>query len=263
MKNLAFAHLSLLGVRLDILDQEALINYLLSCIEDNQKKMVSYVNVHALNIAYKDTDFKHIINASDVVICDGFGVKWAAKLVKRIDLVRITPTDWFPFLAKECTEKGISMYFLGAGEEVAEKTANLLKLEYPYLKILGTQHGYFDKTKTSEENKKVIKDINSLQPDILVVGFGMPAQEKWIHENWEELDIKVALPVGALFDYLAGEVYRAPKWMTDNGLEWFGRLLIEPGRLWRRYLIGNPLFVWRVFVHHLLKFPLPKDPSGN
>jgi N-acetylglucosaminyldiphosphoundecaprenol N-acetyl-beta-D-mannosaminyltransferase len=91
----------------------------------------------------------------------------------------------------------------------------------------------------------------------------MPAQEKWIFENWEDLDIKVALPVGALFDYLSGEVYRAPNWMTDNGLEWFGRLLFEPGRLWRRYLIGNPLFIWRVFVHHVLKLPLPKGSSGN
>jgi N-acetylglucosaminyldiphosphoundecaprenol N-acetyl-beta-D-mannosaminyltransferase len=258
LKNPAFAHLSLLGVRVDILDQGALINNLISCVKDDQKKMISYVNAHALNIAYKEKDFRRIINSSGIIFCDGFGVKWAAKLVNRVDLARITPTDWFPVLAKECAEKGISMYFLGAKEGVAEKAANKLILTYPDLNILGSHHGYFDKTKFSEENAKVIKEINSLQPDILVVGFGMPAQEKWIHENWEELGIKVALPVGALFDYLAGEIYRVPRWMTENGLEWFGRLLIEPGRLWKRYILGNPLFIWRLFVHHVLGLKLPE-----
>lgn len=258
MNRTGFENSTLLGIRVDLLDQEALFNSIFSCINDGQKKLITYVNVHALNIAYKDKKFSHILNSSDVTYCDGFGVKWAGKLVNWVGLARLTPTDWFPLLAKECAEKGISMYFLGASEGVAKKAALELIGIHHKLNVSGFHHGFFDRNRTSEENREVIKGINSSQPDILVVGFGMPAQEKWIHENWDDLDIKVALPVGALFDYLAGEVNRAPKWMTDNGLEWFGRFLIEPGRLWKRYILGNPLFVWRVFVHHVLGFKLPK-----
>lgn len=254
-------HYFLLGVRIDNIDQKRIIDYLICNVRENKRKLLSYVNVHALNIAYKDYKFRDYINSSDLVFCDGYGVKWAANLVEHVHLSRMTPTDWFSVLVKECAEKGISFYFLGAKEGVARKTANDLLVKNPGLIVAGSYHGYFDKQKTSEENKKVIKEINSLKPDILVVGFGMPDQEKWIHENWEGLDIKVALPVGALFDYLSGEVYRAPAWMTDHGLEWLGRLLAEPRRLWKRYLLGNPQFIWRLFVHYVLGLKLPVEDS--
>jgi N-acetylglucosaminyldiphosphoundecaprenol N-acetyl-beta-D-mannosaminyltransferase len=84
----------------------------------------------------------------------------------------------------------------------------------------------------------------------------MPMQERWIMENWNDLQVNIVMPVGALFDYLAGELPRAPRWMTEHGLEWLGRLIIEPGRLWKRYLVGNPLFLWRVFIHELLGIPI-------
>ena len=132
-----------------------------------------------------------------------------------------------------------------------------MQVTIPDLKIVGTHHGFFDKDSASSENRYVLAMINKLKPDILVVGFGMPAQEKWILENLNELHVHAVIPVGAFFDYLADEVERAPRWMTENGLEWLGRLTIEPNRLWKRYVIGNPLFFWRIFVHHILKFPLP------
>ena len=92
---------------------------------------------------------------------------------------------------------------------------------------------------------------NRYGPDLLIVGFGMPLQERWIEANWPALSTRIALPVGAAIDYLAHETPRAPSWMTNHGLEWLGRLLIEPRRLWRRYLIGNPLFVARVVAQWL------------
>ena len=88
-------------------------------------------------------------------------------------------------------------------------------------------------------------------PDILIVGFGMPLQERWLMQNWENLDARVALTGGAVFDYVSGEVRRGPRVLTDNGFEWLARFLIEPGRLWRRYLVGNPLFLWRVLQQRL------------
>jgi N-acetylglucosaminyldiphosphoundecaprenol N-acetyl-beta-D-mannosaminyltransferase len=110
------------------------------------------------------------------------------------------------------------------------------------------------------ENREVVARINRAVPDILLVGFGMPLQEKWIAENRAGLDASVIMTVGAAFDYLAGEVRRAPRWATTRGLEWLGRLLVEPHRLWRRYLIGNPLFFWRVFLQKL-KLPGRNDGS--
>ena len=112
--------------------------------------------------------------------------------------------------------------------------------------VAGADHGYFNKAFDNLENDRVVNNINDVRPNILFVGFGMPMQERWIMENRDRLDVNVIMPVGAMFDYLAGTVPRAPKWMTDHGLEWLGRLIIEPRRLWKRYLIGNPFFLWRV-----------------
>jgi N-acetylglucosaminyldiphosphoundecaprenol N-acetyl-beta-D-mannosaminyltransferase len=86
---------------------------------------------------------------------------------------------------------------------------------------------------------------------------GMPIQELWLEENWDRVNANIALTGGAVFDYISGDLKRAPHWMTDHGLEWLGRLIIEPRRLWKRYMIGNPLFLWRVFRHHILRLPLP------
>lgn len=253
-----FEKTSILGVRVDLISLEELIQYVLLMVRGQRKAIITYVNVHAINRAYELGWFKDFINHSQVVFCDGFGVKWAANFLNGKELQRFTPPDWFGRLAGECAEHGISMYFLGTRQDVGEKAAAVLKEKYPRLKIAGFHHGFFDKDPMSSENQEVLARINLLRPDILVVGFGMPSQEKWISENWDDLQVKVALPVGAMFDYLAGEVKRAPRWMTDNGLEWFGRLLIEPGRLWKRYIIGNPLFFWRLFIHHFLHLPSPK-----
>jgi N-acetylglucosaminyldiphosphoundecaprenol N-acetyl-beta-D-mannosaminyltransferase len=236
---------------------DELIQYVLFMIHSQRKAIISYANVHAINIAYELGWFKDLINHSQIVFCDGYGLKWAAKFLKGKTLKRFSPPDWFDCLGRKCSEDGISMFFLGTRQDVVEKAASAMKEKFPRLKIAGVHHGFFDKEAASSETQGVLAMINVLKPDILVVGFGMPAQEKWISENLDNLQVKVALPVGALFDYLAGEVTRAPRWMTDNGLEWLGRLLIEPGRLWRRYIIGNPLFLWRIFIHHILGFSLP------
>ncbi len=224
---------------------------MLVVVQNQSKAIIAYINVHAVNMANELSWFKDFINQSQVVFCDGFGIKWAAKFLHGKELQRFTPPDWFGRLAGMCAEQGMSMFLLGTRPEVIEKAAAVLKASYPQLKIAGVHHGFFDKTLLSSENQAVLAEINSLQPDILVVGFGMPAQEKWILDNWSQLKVKVVIPVGAFFDYLAGDVVRAPRWMTDHGLEWLGRLLIEPRRLWKRYVIGNPLFIWRVILQKM------------
>ena len=129
---------------------------------------------------------------------------------------------------------------------IAQKAAEQLKKRRPDLNVAGLHHGYFDRASESQENEKVLEEINVAAPDILVLGFGMPLQERWLMQNWERIDARVALTGGAVFDYVSGELRRGPKILTDNGFEWLARVLIEPERLWRRYVVGNPLFLLRV-----------------
>jgi N-acetylglucosaminyldiphosphoundecaprenol N-acetyl-beta-D-mannosaminyltransferase len=151
-----------------------------------------------------------------------------------------------PELTAKMEEIAASLFLIGSRTGVAESAAVRLQERYPRLNIVGCAHGFFDKTPGSAENERVVEQINALRPNILLVGFGMPLQEGWLVNNWNQLDVDVGLTVGALFDYLSGELTRAPRWMTNNGLEWLGRLIVEPRRLWQRYLVGNPKFLYRV-----------------
>ncbi|PIE00293.1 MAG: glycosyltransferase [Acidobacteria bacterium] len=191
-----------------------------------------------------------------MVRIDGAGVRLGAKLLGYDTPSRMTWADFAWDLAELCANHELSLYFLGAKPGVAAKAAEKLKAENPDLHFAGIQHGYFNKERAHPENRAVIEAINEAAPDVLVIGFGMPLQELWLNENWEALNATVTLTGGAVFDYISGDLQRAPKWMTDNGLEWLGRMLIEPKRLWRRYVVGNPLFLWRILKQRfgLLKF---------
>lgn len=258
MNEIYFDSISILAVRVDVVTKEELLDRVVSAVQSCDKFIVSNVNIHAINIAYKFKWFRDYINCSQVVFCDSVGVKLVAKFLTGRRLYRYTPPDWFDKLADLCAKHDFSIYFLGAQQAVVSLAAVIMREKHPGLKLVGLHHGFFEKTKNSIENQVVLDTINKLAPDILLVGFGMPTQEKWINENFDALNVHVVFSVGAFFDYFAGSVPRAPRWMTDNGLEWLGRLIIEPGRLWKRYVLGNPLFLWRVFVHEVLGFPLPK-----
>lgn len=247
----------LLGVKIDSLSLAELISEIQSCILTKKKKTISYVNVHALNIAYSTPWFREFLNKSYLTFCDGFGVSLAARLIGKKLHHRFTPPDFIEIICEKAAQIGWKIFFLGAKPGVAQRAADKLRRKFPHLQIK-THHGYFDKDMDSLENRQVVEVINAYQPELLVLGFGMPLQEKWIVDNMESLDIKIAFPAGALFDYVSGELFRAPRWVTDSGFEWLGRLLIEPRRLWRRYVIGNPLFFLRLFIHHFLSVPMPR-----
>jgi N-acetylglucosaminyldiphosphoundecaprenol N-acetyl-beta-D-mannosaminyltransferase len=241
----------LLGVPIDPLTVDNLHTLLLTYILSDDNALVLNVNVYGLNLAYQDPEFRNFLKTGDIIFCDGAGVIFGAKLLGYYVPQRITYADWTWDLAEFAAPRGFTFFFLGARPGVADKAAANLKSRFPDLRIVGTHHGYFDKTPGSAENEAVIEQINVVKPNILIVGFGMPLQERWLRENWDRIDANVALTGGAVFDYVSGELQRAPRWMTDNGLEWLGRLLIEPRRLWKRYLIGNPLFLWRVLKQRL------------
>lgn len=237
---------SLLGVNIHTYTVDQVLDYISHTVTQGDKAILAYVNVHAINLAQDHLWFRDFLNHADLTYCDGFGIKWGARFLGSDIPERYTPPDWFPQLAQYCAQEGFSLYFLGARPGIAIQAANQLIEIHPDIKIVGMQHGYFDKNPHHPENDAIIQDINQSQADILVVGFGMPLQEKWINENWDRIDVKVVLTVGALFDYLTDSIPRAPQWITEHGFEWLGRLFYEPGRLWRRYLIGNPRFMMNI-----------------
>lgn len=242
---------SVLGVRIHILPVEGLLSTLEQIVRRGGRAIIANVNVHAMNLSYELPWFRRFLNQCELVFCDGFGVKLGARLLGYRIPHRYTPPDWIGRLAETACRSDLTLFFLGARPGVAEKAALQLRERFPTLRIVGTHHGYFDKTPGGKENEAVVEAINAVKPNILIVGFGMPLQERWLMVNWDRIEANVALPGGAVFDYVSGELRRAPRWMTDHGLEWLGRLLIEPRRLWRRYLVGNPRFFWRVLKQRL------------
>jgi len=248
---------NILGVRVDYLRKTDIHNRIIEIIALNRKAIIGNVNVHAINLAFSDHYYKEIINSCEHVFCDGFGIMLGARILDHKIFERITYADWTWDLVNLCVVHDLTLYLLGGKPGIAEKAASRIFERFPDIRILGFHHGYFDKTHEGAENQDVINEINSLNPNILIVGMGMPVQEYWLRENIDSLEINVALTGGAVFDYISGELKRAPVWMTRNGLEWLGRLFIEPKRLWKRYLVGNPIFLWRVFLQRLglLSYP--------
>ena len=207
-------------------------------------KRVMYVNAHVLNQSREDPALRSALEEADLVYCDGYGVRLAAKALSTEIPHRMTGADWIWALAALCEQQDRSVYLLGCDPGVAAQAGQRLRRAHPRLRVVGTHHGYF--RIGSGHDERVIEDINRCKPDILLVGMGTPKQEIWAQRTVDRLDCSVLWSVGALFDFVSGRVPRAPASLADNGLEWIFRLAIEPGRMWRRYLVGNPVFLSRV-----------------
>jgi N-acetylglucosaminyldiphosphoundecaprenol N-acetyl-beta-D-mannosaminyltransferase len=238
---------NVLGVGVDPLTVEELHAEIGRLVRDRKRGLVLNANAHCLNLCYEDPALRSFLNGAEIVFCDGAGVMLAARILGRRIPARITYADWAWQLADFAAARNFSLYFLGARPGVARAAARRLKERYPDLEITGVHHGYFDRS----ENEAVVEEINAAAPDILLVGLGMPLQEYWLMENRHRLDAGLALTGGAVFDYVSGRLRRGPRFLIGSGFEWLARLLVEPRRLWRRYLLGNPLFLLRVVRQRL------------
>ena len=239
-----------LGVGVDRLSVEGL-HAEVARLARRRGGLVLNVNAHCLNLLHGDDGLRRFFAGADVVFCDGAGVRLAARMLGGRLPERITYADWLPRLATLAEERGFTLFFLGARPGVAAEAARRLRESHPGLEIVGVRHGFFDHGAGSPENRAVVAEINAARPDVLLIGLGMPLQERWLMENHHRLDVGVALTGGAVFDYVSGRLRRGPRLLTDNGFEWLARLLVEPRRLWRRYLLGNPLFLARVLAQRL------------
>lgn len=225
---------------------DALHNDLKTLIVEQRHALVLNVNAHAINLAYENTWLRTMLRQAEIVFCDSKGVILGAWLLGQSIPMSIGYGRWIWHLAAFLEAHDYSIYLLGSPPGVAEKAAARLCACYPRLRIVGTHHGFFDKTPNSAESLAVIDDINAARPNLLLVCFGMPLQEEWLLHHWDRIDADLGLTGGAALDYTAGIFPRSPMWITNIGMEWFWRLLFEPARLWRRYLIGNPVFLARI-----------------
>ncbi len=232
------------GVAVETDPPPHLLRRIIGHAERGERLSVSYVNAHVLNQSQSNPELRRALQECDLVYCDGYGVRLAARLIGLEVPYRMTGADWIWGVAALCQQSGRSLYLLGSDPGSSAKAAATLQRWYPRLDVRGTHHGYFGLG--SAHSDRVLEHIAEHEPDVLLVGMGTPAQELWVHENRDRLEVPVVWTVGALFDYVAGRVPRAPHWIADNGFEWIFRLAVEPGRMWRRYLLGNPAFLYRV-----------------
>ena len=195
-------------------------------------KFFAFVNAHCLNLAYVDAAYAEILRRCDVVWPDGTGVRMAGRRLGFPVPENVNGTDLFPLLSGR-------VFLYGAAPGVAERAAENVRAKYPQMTVVGTADGFGDE-------RAVIEAVNRVRPDILLVAKGVPLQEKWIAAHLGELKCGCVIAVGGLLDFVSGRIPRAPLWMRRLGIEWLYRLKCEPVRMFRRYVIGNPLFLSRL-----------------
>jgi len=225
---------------------EALLSSLMAKLLSGERAIISHVHITGLNIAYNTPWFRDFLNLAAINYCDGMGVQLASRFLGCPLPARCTLVDWLADFASICEKSQKSWYFLGNRPGSAEKVALIYQHKFPSLAIKGVHHGFFDFTYDHPDTVELVREINHLKPDVLFVGLGMPYQEKWLSENWERLEIGLAITCGGTFDTLAGVNKRGPDWMTQNYLEWLSRLVYSPRKYFKRYLKDIPLFFIRI-----------------
>ena len=218
------------------------------------KILINCLNAYSYNVAQKDSLFAESLIRGDYLIPDGASIVMACKWLKAKSQPqrRIAGWDLFAFEMQRLDGKSkrdevkSKVMFIGSSEKVLALIRERVKQDFPHLEV-ETYSPPYKKVFSDEDDQVIIKVINDTNPDLLWIGMTAPRQEKWIYTHWDNLDIQCHVgTIGAVFDFYAGTAKRAPIWWQEHSLEWLFRLLMEPSRMWRRYLIGNPLFLWNI-----------------
>lgn len=229
----------LLNTYINNVSMDETIHAVEAMIKEGKKSYIVPINVDVVMKIEQDTYLKKIVDQADMVLVDGKPLVWISKIHKRPVKAKISGSDLVPIICKDAAEKEYTVFIIGGKDGVAEKAKESLEKIFPEIKVVGTYAPPFGFEKNKNELDKINKMISHVHPDVLIVCFGCPKQEKWVYENYQKYDAKVSICAGATVDFLAGNVNRAPKWMSDHGLEWFYRFTQEPKRLFRRYFIDD------------------------
>ena len=208
-------------------------------IEERRKAYVVEVNVDVMIKIENDEELRRITEDADLVLVDGQPLVWVAKLYRRPVKEKVSGSDLSLSLCRMAAERGYTMFILGGKEGVADQAKAKMEAQYPGLQVVGTCAPPLGFEKDEAELAKVRQAISAVSPDIVLCCLGCPKQEKWIDANWRDIDARVFLCAGATVDFLAGNVKRAPAWVSRIGMEWFYRFLMEPRRLFKRYFIDD------------------------
>jgi len=214
------------------------------------KQIIATLNAHSFNIAQEDKLFARAILNSDIILPDGISIVYAIRFLTGRVIKKIAGSDLFVYEMNRLNRKGGSCFFLGSSEKTLESIRLKASIEFPNINI-GSYSPPYKPFLTVDDNQLVIKEINSFKPDVLFVGMTAPKQEKWVYENYASINVGHICSIGAVFDFYAGTIPRAPSWMINSGLEWLHRLLMEPRRLWNRYLTGNTKFVILIMMEKI------------
>ena len=221
----------------------------LDSIDFESNKIINTINPHSYCVANKDLVFKEALENSDILLPDGIGIVWAERFLNGNIVKKIAGYDLFLFLMNKLNNENGSVFFLGATEETLEKIKSKSSQEYPNI-TFGSYSPPYKLAFSKKDSKIMCDEVNVFNPDILFVGMTAPKQEKWVYAHSDRLDVKVIVSIGAVFDFYAGNINRAPKWMINFGIEWLHRSL-KSRRLLIRNLKSNPIFLYDIIKEKL------------
>lgn len=230
------------GVVIDNLSMAETLAAIEGLVQQGKPCYVTNPNVDIIIRYNSDPEFADYYNGGALCLVDGMPILWAAKFFGRPLKEKISGSDLVPKVCELANQRGYQLFFLGGRPGAAQAAKETLLQTLPDLKVVGTYAPPFGFERDQMELNKIAQMIKDAKPDILFVGLGAPKQERWIKKYHQELGVPVSMGVGVTFEFIAGIVKRAPKWMQNTGLEWFWRLCMEPGRLWKRYLLDDPQF---------------------
>lgn len=238
-KCIQMARMKFMNTEIDNLTMDETLQAIDRLIKENKSAYVVTPNVDHIVQLETNKELQDVYANASLILTDGKPLLWIAKMYGTPIKEKISGSDLFPLLCKMAAEKKYRMYFLGAAEGVAAKAANNLTKRYPGLMVVGTYSPPYGFEKDVAEMKRIIRMIKDAQPHILIVGLGCPKQEKFILKYKDKLGVPISLGLGASFDFEAGSIKRAPKWMRNCGMEWLFRITQDPKRMFKRYVIDD------------------------
>lgn len=244
------SHINILGLNISTLSMAETIDTIERWIREVKSRYVCACPVSTIIKCQHDKDFLEIVNSAGLATPDGMPLVWLSKLKGNRNAERVYGPDLMLAFCKLAQSRGYSNFFYGGKESVPEKLAMNLQQKFPRLKISGTFSPPFREL-TDQEDNQIVEMINRAKPDVVWVGIGSPKQERWMAQHLDKINAAVMIGVGAAFDFISGTKKQAPKWMQKSGLEWMFRLITEPKRLWKRYLFGNPKFIYLLIKESL------------
>jgi len=248
---------NVLGVGLSAINLDSAVDAVTKALEQKQKGYVCVTGVHGVSEAQKNPAFRAILNSSFLTTPDGMPMVWMGKLQGFKEMGRVYGPDLMLRVCDWTRSRGFRHFLYGGAPGVVEELKARLERQFPGLQIVGHYTPPF-RPRSVEEEAQLTQQVASLKPDLFWVGLSTPKQEQFMAKYWQRLDATLFFGVGAAFDFHAGRMRQAPRWMQRSGLEWLFRLICEPRRLWKRYFKNNPLFLWRAACQltHLREYRL-------